>query len=111
MRQRSEPARFGVVVYPGVEPIDIGGTVGVISMARRVLPAIECITIAARPGPLELAGGLTMVAAAGFASVRRATPSSSVADQAGSSRLPTRPCWHSCAACQSKALRPFAPAQ
>ena len=68
MRQRSEPARFGVVVYPGVEPIDIGGTVGVISMARRVLPAIECITIAARPGPLELAGGLTMVAAAGFAS-------------------------------------------
>ena len=51
LKQRDEPARFGIVIYPGVEPIDIGGTAGVISMARRVLPAIECVTVAAEPGP------------------------------------------------------------
>jgi transcriptional regulator GlxA family with amidase domain len=66
VRQRDEPARFGIIVYRGVEPIDIGGTVGVISMARRVLPGIECVTIAAQPGLVELAGGLSIVAAAGF---------------------------------------------
>ena len=66
VKRRDEPARFGIVVYPGVEPIDIGGTAGVISMARRVLPAIECVTIAAEPGPVELAGGVSIIAAAGF---------------------------------------------
>jgi transcriptional regulator GlxA family with amidase domain len=67
MKDRSAPALFGIVVYEGVEPIDIGGTVGVISMARRVLPAIESVTIAHMPGPVELAGGLTIIAQAGFA--------------------------------------------
>ena len=33
--------RFGIVVYDGVEPIDVGATFGVLSMARRVDPAIE----------------------------------------------------------------------
>jgi transcriptional regulator GlxA family with amidase domain len=66
VRQRDEPARFGIVVYQGVEPIDIGGTVGVISMARRVLPTISAVTVAARPGLVELAGGLSIVAQAGF---------------------------------------------
>jgi transcriptional regulator GlxA family with amidase domain len=66
VKQRDEAARFGIVIYPGVEPIDIGGTLGVISMARRVLPAIECVTVAAEPGPVELSGGLSIIAAAGF---------------------------------------------
>ena len=66
-RARTSPARIGVVVYEGVEPIDIGGTVGVVSMARRVLPAIEAVTIAASAGLVALAGGLTMVAGYGFA--------------------------------------------
>ncbi|NJO34725.1 MAG: DJ-1/PfpI family protein, partial [Rhodospirillales bacterium] len=66
MKQRTDPARFGIVVYDGVEPIDIGGTVGVISMARRVMPGIDGVTIAAEPGLVHLAGGLAMVAAAGF---------------------------------------------
>lgn len=66
MKQRSNPSRFGIVVYEGVEPIDIGGTIGVISMARRVLPGIGCVTIAAEPGPVRLAGGLTIVADTGF---------------------------------------------
>jgi transcriptional regulator GlxA family with amidase domain len=60
MKQRCQPARVGVLIYPGVEPIDIGGTVGVVSMARRVLPAIEAVVIARFTGPVLLAGGLTV---------------------------------------------------
>ncbi|PTM52890.1 DJ-1/PfpI family protein [Phreatobacter oligotrophus] len=67
IRPRHEPARIGVIVYPGVEPIDIGGTTGVVSMARRVLPGISAVTIAAAAGPVALAGGLTIIADAGFA--------------------------------------------
>lgn len=67
IRPRTEPARIGVIVYPGVEPIDIGGTTGVISMASRILPAIGAVTIAAAAGPVALAGGLTILADAGFA--------------------------------------------
>jgi transcriptional regulator GlxA family with amidase domain len=67
MKNRTAPALFGIVVYDGVEPIDIGGTVGVISMARRVLPAIESVTIAEKAGPIVLAGGLTIMAQSGFA--------------------------------------------
>jgi transcriptional regulator GlxA family with amidase domain len=66
MKQRDAPSRFGIVIYEDVEPIDIGGTVGVISMARRVLPAIESVTIAARPGPVRLAGGLSVLAQFSF---------------------------------------------
>ena len=67
MQDRSAATRFGVLIYPGVEPIDIGGTVGVISMARRVLPAIEAVLIAAAAGPVLLAGGFTILAQFGFA--------------------------------------------
>lgn len=66
MKQRTDPSRFGVIVYRGVEPIDIGGTVGVISMARRILPHIESVTIAAEPGLVQLAGGLSIVATSSF---------------------------------------------
>jgi transcriptional regulator GlxA family with amidase domain len=66
MKHRQERARLGIVVYEGVEPIDIGGTVGVVSMARRILPAIESCTIAAQPGVVQLAGGLRIVADSGF---------------------------------------------
>ncbi len=66
MKQHDEPARIGVVLYDGVEPIDLGGTIGVVSMAQRVLPAITAVTIAAA-GPVRLAGGLTVLAGHGFA--------------------------------------------
>lgn len=69
MKARNDPALFGIVIYEGVEPIDIGGTVGVISMARRVLPNVRAITIAAHAGPVVLAGGLSVVADVGFAEV------------------------------------------
>jgi transcriptional regulator GlxA family with amidase domain len=65
-RGRSDPARVGVFIYDGVEPIDIGGTVGVLSMAQRVLPAVEAVVIARSPGPVALAGGLTVLAGYGI---------------------------------------------
>jgi len=71
MKDRTSPALFGAVIYDGVEPIDIGGTVGVISMAKRVLSAIESITIAEKAGPVTLAGGLTVIAQAGFSDAPR----------------------------------------
>jgi transcriptional regulator GlxA family with amidase domain len=67
MRRRFEAALIGIIVYEGVEPIDIGGTVGVISMATRVLPALRCVVIAERKGLVRLAGGLTIVADHDFA--------------------------------------------
>lgn len=67
MKARTEPARLGIVIYEGVEPIDIGGTVGVVSMASRVLPAITCVMIAQDAGPVKLAGHVTVMADAGFA--------------------------------------------
>ena len=62
MKQRLDPARLGVLIYDGAEPIDLGGTVGVVSMARRILPAVASPVIAARRGPVCLAGGLTVQA-------------------------------------------------
>ena len=62
MKQRSDSACLGVLIYDDVEPIDLGGTVGVVSMARRLLPAVSSAVIAARRGPVRLAGGLTVQA-------------------------------------------------
>jgi transcriptional regulator GlxA family with amidase domain len=59
--------RIGIVVYEGVEPIDVGATFGVLSMARRVDPGIEMFLVAARPGLVRLASGLQIVADHGFA--------------------------------------------
>ena len=53
--------RFGIFIYPGVEPIDLA-TFGVLSMARRVAPDIEITTIAPRAGQVELANGLKVLA-------------------------------------------------
>ena len=66
MKARAEPARIGIVIYDGVEPIDVGGTAGVVSMARRVLPNISCVMIAERAGPVRLAAGVTVIADADF---------------------------------------------
>jgi transcriptional regulator GlxA family with amidase domain len=62
MKQRIDPARIGVLIYDGVEPIDLGGTAGVVSMARRVLPAVEAAVIAREAAPVRLAGGVTVLA-------------------------------------------------
>ncbi len=53
--------RFGVFLYPGVEPIDLA-TFGVLSMARRVAPEIEIVTLAPEAGVVALSNGLKVVA-------------------------------------------------
>jgi transcriptional regulator GlxA family with amidase domain len=53
--------RFGIFIYPGVEPIDLA-TFGVLSMARRIAPEIEICTIAPQAGSIELANGLRVTA-------------------------------------------------
>jgi transcriptional regulator GlxA family with amidase domain len=53
--------RFGVFIYPGVEPIDLA-TFGVLSMARRIAPEIEIVTIAPVAGQVVLANGLKVIA-------------------------------------------------
>jgi transcriptional regulator GlxA family with amidase domain len=63
---KNRAVRFGVIVYDGVEPIDIGGTVGVVSMARRLLPNIEAVVIAAKAGTVTLASDLTIAVPYGF---------------------------------------------
>jgi transcriptional regulator GlxA family with amidase domain len=71
MRERSAAATFGIVVYEGVEPIDIGGTAGVISMARRVLPRIEATLVATQVCPVALAGGVSILAHKSFAEAQQ----------------------------------------
>jgi transcriptional regulator GlxA family with amidase domain len=53
--------KFGIFIYHGVEPIDLA-TYGVLSMARRIAPAIELCTIAPTAGEVGLANGLRVIA-------------------------------------------------
>ena len=46
MMDPDQSVRIGVALYDGVEPIDLGGTLGVISMASRLLPGLSAVTIA-----------------------------------------------------------------
>jgi len=57
---------FGIFIYDGVEPIDLG-TYGVLSMARRVAPQIRISTVAAQPGPVHFANHLEVIARHGIA--------------------------------------------
>jgi transcriptional regulator GlxA family with amidase domain len=66
-KARHDRSTFGVVVYDGVEPIDVGATVGVLSMAKRVLPNLAMHIVAKEPGLVTLASGLRMIADFGFA--------------------------------------------
>jgi transcriptional regulator GlxA family with amidase domain len=52
--------KFGIFIYDGVEPIDLA-TYGVLSMARRVVPAIEICTIAPGAGVVSLSNGLRVI--------------------------------------------------
>jgi transcriptional regulator GlxA family with amidase domain len=53
--------KFGIFIYPDVEPIDLAAF-GVLSMARRIRPEIELCTIAPRAGEVNLANGLRVIA-------------------------------------------------
>lgn len=52
---------IAIYIYDGVEPIDIGGSYGVFSMARRVIPDLAFFTVAETPEPVVLSGGLTVL--------------------------------------------------
>ena len=58
---------FIIHVYDEVEPIDIGATFGILSMAKRVDPGIEMALVARKAGPVRLAGGLEINAPYGVA--------------------------------------------
>jgi transcriptional regulator GlxA family with amidase domain len=62
MREKSEKATFAIHVYDGVEPIDIGATFGVLSMARRIAPGIGMFLVAQSAGSVRTANGLVVSA-------------------------------------------------
>jgi transcriptional regulator GlxA family with amidase domain len=59
--------RYGILLYDGVEPIDVGATFGVLSMARRIEPGLSFFGVARRAGPVVCANGLKVEADHGFA--------------------------------------------
>ncbi len=61
-----QPITYAILIYDGVEPIDLGGTYGVLSMGRRVDPRIRMFLVAERPGLVRLANDLVVMADHGF---------------------------------------------
>jgi transcriptional regulator GlxA family with amidase domain len=53
---------FIIHTYDDVEPIDVGATFGVLSMAKRVDPGIEMTLVANRAGTVRLSNGLEIIA-------------------------------------------------
>ena len=105
------PSLFGILIYPGVEPIDLGGTAGVLSMATRVLPNVRYTIIARDAGPVRLSGGLVVQAEHGFANA----PACDVVivfrrSRVASRRRPTRRCGVTWVNCDPPALPRSAPA-
>jgi transcriptional regulator GlxA family with amidase domain len=58
---------FAILAYDGIEPIDIGATYGVLSMARRIVPGIGFFVVSRSGGEVTMAQGLRLVAEHGFA--------------------------------------------
>ena len=58
--------KFAILIYDDVEPIDIGGTAGVLSMARRFEDGIEIMCVAEEAGEVRLAGGVRAIADYGY---------------------------------------------
>ncbi len=57
--------KAAILVYEVTEPIDLA-TYGVLSMARRVSPDVSMFLVAERAGPVNLAGGLAVIAHHGY---------------------------------------------
>jgi transcriptional regulator GlxA family with amidase domain len=58
---------FAVLAYDGIEPIDIGATYGVLSMAKRLAPQLRAFVVSKSAGHVIMANGLRLVADYGFA--------------------------------------------
>jgi transcriptional regulator GlxA family with amidase domain len=59
-------ASFAILAYDGIEPIDIGATYGVLSMAKRLAPGLQFFVLSKSGGELTMANGLRLVADHGF---------------------------------------------
>jgi transcriptional regulator GlxA family with amidase domain len=57
---------FAILAYEGIEPIDIGATYGVLSMARRLAPGLRFFVVSKSGGELTMANGLRLIADHGF---------------------------------------------
>ncbi|WP_076998841.1 DJ-1/PfpI family protein [Variovorax sp. KK3] len=58
--------KFAFLLYDGVEPIDLAA-IGVVSMAKRVVPELEYLTVAADTALQRMSNGLRVVPDFGFA--------------------------------------------
>lgn len=58
---------FAILAYDGIEPIDIGATFGVLSMAKRLTPRLHFFVVSKSAGLIIMANGLRLVADYGFA--------------------------------------------
>ena len=58
---------YGIFIYDGVEPIDIGATFGVLSIAKRIAPDLKFAGVARSAGIVTCANGMKIVADHGFA--------------------------------------------
>jgi transcriptional regulator GlxA family with amidase domain len=57
---------FAILVYDGIEAIDIGGTYGVLTMAKRIEPSLGFFVVAKNAGAVVMANELRLVADHGF---------------------------------------------
>jgi len=53
---------FAILAYDGIEPIDIGATYGVLSMAKRIAPELAFFVVAKSAGEVVMANGLRLIA-------------------------------------------------
>ena len=58
--------QFAILAYDGVEPIDIGATYGVFSMAKRIVPDLAFFVVAKSGAEVRMANGLRLIADHGF---------------------------------------------
>jgi transcriptional regulator GlxA family with amidase domain len=58
---------YGILIYDGVEPIDLGATFGVLSIAKRIAPDLAFKGVAGTKGLITCANGMQVVADYSFA--------------------------------------------
>src|SRR5215472_16429345 len=64
---QSSVLTVAILAYDGIEPIDIGATYGVLSMAKRLAPGLQFFVVSKSGGELAMANGLGLVADYRFA--------------------------------------------
>lgn len=53
---------YGILIYDGVEPIDVGAAFGVLSIAKRIVPNLTFFGVARTSGAVHCANGLVVIA-------------------------------------------------